>query len=67
AREAVAELRRLGLAVLMITGDHQAAADAVARETGIDQVMAQVLPDGKAREIERLRNEGKRVAMAGDG
>jgi P-type Cu+ transporter len=67
AREAVAELKRLGLEVVMLTGDSAATAQAVAREVGIDRVVAEVLPDRKVEEVTRLQGEGKRVAMVGDG
>jgi P-type Cu2+ transporter len=65
--EAVQRLHALGLQVAMLTGDAQAVADAVARELGIDQVFAQVLPEAKAARIEQLQAQGKRVAMVGDG
>ncbi len=68
ARAAVADLRRQGLEVVLLTGDNRAAADAVAREIGAPRVVAQVLPGGKAAEVRRLRAEGKGlVAMVGDG
>ena len=68
ARDAVAELRRSGVRVVMLTGDNQRTADAVARKVGnIDEVMADVLPEQKQAVVERLRREGRRVAMAGDG
>jgi Cu2+-exporting ATPase len=67
SREAVDRLHRLGLEVVMLTGDAQAVADGVARELGIDRVLAQVLPDAKAAKIEELQRQGKRVAMVGDG
>ncbi len=68
ATEAVAELHRLGLRVLMITGDNQATAQAIAMEVGIDQVLAEVLPEGKAQAIRRLQEETRGlVGMVGDG
>jgi Cu2+-exporting ATPase len=65
--EAVRRLHELGIEVVMMTGDAQAVADAVARELGIDTVFAQVLPEDKAARIEGLQRQGKRVAMVGDG
>ena len=67
SREAIARLRAMGLDVVMLTGDRQSAADAIARDAGIDSVVAGVLPDGKVAEIRRLQNQGKVVAMVGDG
>ncbi len=67
SRQAVQELHDLGLAVAMITGDHHATANAVAAQVGIDQVLAEVLPDQKAKEVKRLQEEGRRVAFVGDG
>ena len=67
SREAVARLHAAGIEVVMLTGDSQAVADAVAAELGIDTVYAEVLPEDKARIIEELQAEGKRVAMVGDG
>ena len=67
ARGAVERLRRIGLEVWMITGDHQAAAETVAREAGVDRVLAEVLPDQKVAEVKKLQAGGKRVAMVGDG
>jgi len=64
---AVAALRAMGLDVIMVTGDNAATAGAVASEAGITKVLADVLPAGKAREIERLQSEGRVVAMVGDG
>lgn len=68
AVRAVSELRRLGIHVVMMTGDNRRTAEAVARRIpGIDEVMAEVLPDQKQAMVERLRKDGDRVAMAGDG
>ncbi len=67
ARAAVAGLQRLGLQVTMLTGDHRLTAEAIARQAGVDRVLAEVLPEAKAREIQRLQGEGRRVAMVGDG
>ena len=67
AREAVVALRQLGLDVLMLTGDHQRSAEAVARQVGIEAVLAGVLPDQKAAQVKRLQSQGKRVAVVGDG
>jgi len=67
SREAIAQMHRMGLEVVMLTGDNQRTADAIARQAGVDRVIAGVLPDGKVAEIERLKGEGKIVAMVGDG
>ena len=68
AVDALAELRRTGMRIVMMTGDNRRTADAVARQVGgIDEVMADVLPQQKQEVVERLRSEGRRVAMAGDG
>ena len=67
ARDALAELRREGLRVIMLTGDHRGPAESVARKLQIDEVIADVLPAEKGAAIERLRKEGRVVAMAGDG
>jgi P-type Cu+ transporter len=66
-REAIAALHRLGLRVAMITGDNRATAEAIARQVGIDEVIAEVLPDGKVEALERLRAGGRQVAFVGDG
>jgi Cu+-exporting ATPase len=67
SRAAIAELRAMGLDVVMLTGDNQRAADAVGREAGVDRVVAGVLPEGKVAEVARLQEQGKVVAMVGDG
>jgi Cu+-exporting ATPase len=67
SRAAIARMHRMGLTVVMLTGDNQRTADAVAREAGIDRVVAGVLPEGKVAEIRRLQEEGAVVAMVGDG
>lgn len=67
SREAVEALERMGLEVAMITGDGERSARAVARELGIGRVLAEVLPEGKSGEIEKLQAEGEVVAMVGDG
>jgi Cu+-exporting ATPase len=67
AAGAIAELRRQGIHVVMMTGDNRRTADAVARKVGIEQVMADVLPERKQAVVEELKREGRRVAMAGDG
>ncbi len=65
--EAIAALHRDGIRVVMLTGDSETTARAVAGRLGIDEVVAEVLPDGKAEAIARLQAEGRTVAMAGDG
>jgi Cu+-exporting ATPase len=67
ARDAIAKLQQDRLRIVMLTGDNRAAAEAVARALGIDEVHAQVLPDGKAGVIAKLQAQGRIVAMAGDG
>jgi len=67
SREAVDALHRMGIEVVMLTGDAKAVADAVARDLGIDTVFAEVLPEQKADKIRALQAQGKKVAMVGDG
>jgi Cu+-exporting ATPase len=67
AAETVRALRDRGLAVVLITGDHEQTAQAIARAAGIDRVVAGVSPEGKVAEIQRLRAQGNVVAMVGDG
>jgi Cu+-exporting ATPase len=67
SREAVAAMHELGLTVVMVTGDNEATAQAIAREVGIDRVFAEVLPGEKASYVSTLQDEGYIVAMVGDG
>ncbi len=67
AREAVARLHRIGIKTVLLTGDNERTAAAVAAQVGIDRVLAGVLPGDKAAEVQRLQQEGKRVGMVGDG
>ncbi|WP_290536476.1 heavy metal translocating P-type ATPase [Alcanivorax sp.] len=67
SQEAIARLKDQGLTVVMITGDIQASADAIAKQVGVDQVMAEVLPEDKAKKVQSLQEEGRIVAMVGDG
>ena len=67
AKEGVEALKKKGIEVIMITGDNQRTASAIAKKLGIDRVLAEVLPDQKEAEIRKLQAEGKKVAMVGDG
>ncbi|MBA3979768.1 MAG: copper-translocating P-type ATPase [Alcanivorax sp.] len=67
AAEAIQLLHRMGVKTVMITGDRRATAEAIAAQAGIDEVIAEVLPDGKVEALERLRRHGQRVTFVGDG
>ena len=65
--DALARLHRAGYRLVMLTGDNPTTANAIAKEAGIDEVIAGVLPDGKADAIKNLQRQGRQVAMVGDG
>jgi len=67
SREAVENMKKMGISVYMITGDNKNTAEMIAREVGIEHVLAEVLPQDKAGEVRRLQESGKKVAMVGDG
>src|SRR5699024_12267755 len=67
APEAIKQLKDVGIEVFMLTGDNERTAKAIAKQVGIDQVLAEVLPEEKADKVKEIKEQGKKVATVGDG
>ena len=67
SKKAIKRLKEMNIDVIMMTGDNERTAKAIGKEVGIDHVIAEVLPEGKADEVKKLQTAGKKVAMVGDG